>query len=114
MSGRTPGNARNANGSAYRKLWRQLRDQRNDCGICSRPIDYELRHPHPMSFTLDHVHPISRWREYGYPSKEAMALDPRNVQAAHRRCNIGKSDKEGAAAKPKRKDAGFVEPSAPW
>lgn len=51
------------------------------CGICGRKINRRLRHPNPLSPSIDHIQPLSKG---GWDS-------PVNVQAAHLRCNIGKS-----------------------
>lgn len=50
------------------------------CGICTKQIDQELKHPHPMAVSLDHIVPISRG---GGHLKT-------NVQASHWQCNIDK------------------------
>ena len=48
------------------------------CGICGRPVDFEIKYPHPLSPTVDHIVPIALG---GHPS----ALE--NLQLAHRICN---------------------------
>lgn len=54
------------------------------CAICGQPIDYSLPACHPDSFELDEIIPISRID----PALRARAaVDPKNVQPAHRRCN---------------------------
>ena len=85
-------NHRMTNGSAYRKLWRWLRDQHRDCELCGMPIDYGLPAGDPWCFELDHKRPVSRWMEFGYSSPEEAALDPGNAQAAHRICNQRKGN----------------------
>ena len=85
-------NPRRSNGSARTKLRRWLAAQERPCWICKafgRPaaIDYSLPQGHPMCFEMDELKPVSKWREYGYPSPEAAALDKGNVDATHRRCN---------------------------
>lgn len=87
--GRDP---RTANGSARRALRDWLRAQGRPCWICrefgrSGEIDYSLPAGHPLSFEVDELRPVSRWREYGYPSPTACALDRDNVDATHRACN---------------------------
>lgn len=67
------------------------------CGICGQPIDYSLgyikdpltgkRRMHPMAFVIDEIIPVSRWREGGYKSPEACALDISNQRPAHYICN---------------------------
>ena len=71
------------------------------CGICGRPVDFELRYPHPMSPCIDHIIPVSKG---GHPS------DLNNLQLAHRTCNRQKSDKIIAEDMPKltEKDDGII------
>ena len=93
-------NPRHSNGSARRKLVLAVRSRGDQCGICRGlrgPIRYDEPSDadHPLSFVLDEVHPIRLWREYGYPSRTAAALDPSNVQAAHWICNAQKGGKDG-------------------
>lgn len=54
------------------------------CGICGRPVDFELKYPHPLSACIDHIIPIARG---GHPS------DLDNLQLAHWTCNRQKADK---------------------
>lgn len=54
------------------------------CGICGKPVDKELRYPHPLSPCIDHIVPIAKG---GHPS------DIENLQLAHWTCNRQKSDK---------------------
>lgn len=54
------------------------------CGICGKPVDKELRYPHPLSPCIDHIVPVARG---GHPS------DLDNLQLAHWTCNRQKSDK---------------------
>ena len=91
-------NPRNSNGSARSKLRARLRAEGRGCWICRafhRPdnINYDLPAGHPLSFEVDERKPVSRWREFGYPSAQACALDYNNVDAAHRRCNLWKGSK---------------------
>lgn len=109
------GNPRQSNGHQRRKLRNRVRSMGLPCALCHKPIDYSLPAGHPLSFELDEIHPVSRWQEFGYASKQAAALDPSNVQPAHRICNQRKSNKTGAAAKLiKRPIAAPVSPSADW
>lgn len=55
------------------------------CGICGKPIRYDLRKPDPRSFSVDHIVPIANG---GAP------YDLTNLQAAHLGCNSAKSNKE--------------------
>ena len=85
--------------SARRKLAAQVRAMGLPCGICRGlrgPIHYDEPSDaeHPLSFVLDEIHPIKWWRQYGYPSPTAAAVDPYNVQPAHRICNAEKGAKD--------------------
>lgn len=91
-------NPRYANGNGRRKLRRRLASEERGCWICrafGRPdaIDYSLPSTHPLGFVVDELTPVARWREGGYESPTACALDPKNVDAAHRCCNLWRSDK---------------------
>ena len=92
-------NPRFANGHSRRKLALSVRARGDECGICHGlrgPIHYDepSDHKHPLSFVLDEIHPVSLWRQYGYESATAAALDPDNVQAAHWCCNAEKGAKD--------------------
>lgn len=87
------GNPRRANGSARSKLRKRVADMGLPCHLCGQPIDYALPHGHPMSYELDELRPVSRWREFGYPSPEAAALDPGNVAPSHRSCNARRGNR---------------------
>jgi len=91
-------NPRRANGAARNKLRKWLRDQQRPCWICVAfgryaRIDYDLPAGHPMAFEVDELKPVSKWREYGYPSPTAAALDRSNVDSVHRRCNEWRGNK---------------------
>ena len=91
-------NERYANGNARRKLRTRLKSEGRGCWICrafGRPdhIDYDLPARHPLSFEVDELTPVSRYREAGYPSKQACALDYNNVDATHRACNEWRGNK---------------------
>lgn len=93
-------NPRYSNGNARRKLALSVRARGDECGICHGargPIHYDepSDHRHPLSFVLDERHPVHLWRQYGYDSPTAAALDPDNVQAAHWICNSEKGGKDG-------------------
>ena len=93
------GNPRYGNGTARRKLAARIRAMGCECGICHGalgPIHYDEPSDaaHPLSFVLDEIHPVKLWREYGYASPTAAALDEGNVQAAHRCCNAQKGCKD--------------------
>ena len=91
-------NPRISNGAARRKLIARLRAEHRDCWICrafgrNPTIDYSLHYLHPLAFTVDELKPVSRWREYGYASAQAAALDYSNCDAAHRQCNVWRGNK---------------------
>lgn len=50
------------------------------CGICSEPVDRELKFPDPMSVSLDHVIPLANGGEHSRA----------NTQCAHLSCNVRK------------------------
>jgi 5-methylcytosine-specific restriction endonuclease McrA len=54
------------------------------CALCGKPINKELKTPHPMSAEVDEIIPISKG---GSP----VARD--NVQLTHRICNQRKGNK---------------------
>lgn len=53
------------------------------CGICSLPVDPDLRHPDRMSVSLDHVIPLSCG---GHHTRE-------NVRCAHLDCNVKRGNR---------------------
>ena len=59
------------------------------CGICGKPVDMQLKYPHPLSACVDHIVPIAKG---GHPS------DMANLQLAHWTCNRSKSDKLAGTA----------------
>lgn len=54
------------------------------CGICGKPVDFNVKYPEPFSPCIDHIVPIAKG---GHPS------DIANLQLAHWCCNRQKSDK---------------------
>ena len=54
------------------------------CGICGEAVDSELAWPDPGCAVLDHIVPISVSGSPGHV--------PTNLQCAHNRCNLRKSD----------------------
>lgn len=64
-----------------------IRRTKPPCALCGEPIDYHLPSPHPDSFTIDHIVPLTR----------GGTDEPSNIQTAHRRCNLAKSDRDDAA-----------------
>ena len=91
-------NPRYSNGALRRRHRDRFRSCGAPCGICHGrlgPIHYDEPSDaqHPLSFVIDEIRPISKYFLFGYPSPEAAARDPDNVQAAHWICNAAKSDK---------------------
>lgn len=72
----------------YRRARAALRDKRNPCHICGRPIDYTLPHTHPQSFVADHLQPLAHGGHYA-------ALT--NLAAAHKVCNSKRGTKDPSA-----------------
>lgn len=86
------------NGSLRRKHRARLKAMGSECGICHGKLgaihyDEPSDADHPLSFVVDEIIPVSRWKEYGYPSPEAVANDWGNLQAAHWVCNAMKSNR---------------------
>ena len=97
QTGGNMSNPRYANGARRRKYRARFKAQGAPCGICKGrlgPIHYDepSDSQHPLSFVIDEIKPVSRWREFGYPSAQAAALDWNNLQAAHYCCNQAKSN----------------------
>ena len=53
------------------------------CQICTKPISRRLKFPHPMSPSIDHIIPLTK----------GGTDEPRNVQAAHWKCNVDKGNR---------------------
>lgn len=79
---------------AFEKNKQRILKTQDVCGICGRPIDKELKYPHPLAASVDHIIPVSRG---GHPS------DIENLQIAHWTCNRQKSDKMMRAVDAKEK-----------
>lgn len=69
---------------AFDKNKKRIYATQTVCAICGRPVDFNLKFPHPMSPTIDHIIPIAK---SGHPS------DIDNLQLAHLSCNRAKADK---------------------
>lgn len=52
------------------------------CGVCGKAVNLALEYPHPMSASMDHIVPLARGGSHTYD----------NIQLAHLRCNLQKSD----------------------
>ena len=82
---------------AYEKNKKVIFKTQNTCGICGRPVDFNIKTPDPMSAVIDHIIPVSKG---GHPS------DIDNLQLAHWTCNRQKSDKLFITAKEEPKALG--------
>ncbi|WP_394953237.1 HNH endonuclease [Scardovia wiggsiae] len=76
-------NPRSANGNRRRKLRARILATQNTCWICGKPVDKNLKTPHPMSPEIDEIIPVSLG---GSP------YEYRNCRLAHRYCNQIKSN----------------------
>lgn len=90
-------NPRYSNGTRRRKYRARFKAMDAPCGICKGrlgPIHYDepSDSQHPLSFVIDEIKPVSRFREFGYDSPQAAAMDWNNLQAAHYCCNQAKSN----------------------
>ena len=90
-------NPRYKNGNYRRKCRARFKAIGAPCGICKGRFgeihyDEPSDSRHPLSFVIDEIIPVSKWKEYGYPSPEAVAKDWSNLQAAHYCCNAAKSN----------------------
>lgn len=85
-----------------RRYWRHTRDARQrgafvapvsraailerdnqTCQICGKRVRLDVQSPHPLSVSLDHIIPLAKGGTH----------EPSNVQLAHFRCNVIKSDR---------------------
>lgn len=73
-----------AHRTAFEKNKKKIYATQTVCGICGRPVDFNLKYPDPLSPCIDHIIPIVRG---GHPS------DLENLQLAHWTCNRQKADK---------------------
>lgn len=69
---------------AFDKNKKKIYATQSVCGICGKPVDFNLKYPHPLSPCIDHIIPVAKG---GHPS------DIDNLQLAHAGCNRQKSDK---------------------
>jgi len=67
-------------GRPWSRLRAQVIAEEDCCGICGRPVDKSLRHPHPASAQVDHVAPVSRAPE--------LTMTRSNLRLVHRLCNL--------------------------
>lgn len=59
------------------------------CGICSGPIDRNLRKPNPRAASLDHIVSVSDCILQNWAIQDIHTKD--NVQASHTHCNLEKA-----------------------
>lgn len=95
---RMSANPRYSNGNFRRKMRARFKAMGAPCHICGGRLgeihyDEPSDHLHPLSFVIDEKLPVSRWKEFGYPSPEAVCMDINNLGAAHYCCNQAKSNK---------------------
>ena len=74
---------------AFERAKKKIYATETMCGICGKPVDFDMKYPHPLSPCIDHIIPIAKG---GHPS------DRDNLQLAHWCCNRQKSDKLFSAA----------------
>ncbi len=95
------GSRNNPRSNHYRRKYRDYCKSINaPCAIChgslgriryDEPSDWH----HPYSLVIDEIKPVSKWHLFGYPSPQAAARDPHNLQPAHWICNAKKGAKVG-------------------
>ena len=68
----------------YQKAKKIIYASQSVCGICGRPVNFDLVFPNPWSATLDHIIPVQK-------GGDPVALE--NLQLAHLQCNRIKSTK---------------------
>lgn len=76
-------NPRRTNSTRRNKLRQHILATQNICYICGKPVNKNLKTPHPMSPEIDEIIPVSLG---GNP------YDPHNCRLAHRYCNQTKSN----------------------
>ena len=69
---------------AFERAKKKIYATETMCGICGKPVDFDMKYPHPLSPCIDHIILIAKG---GHPS------DRDNLQLAHWCCNRQKSDK---------------------
>ena len=70
--------------SSFQKAKKIIFGSQSVCGICGRPVNFDLVFPNPWSATVDHIIPVSKG---GDPA------NIENLQLAHLQCNRIKSSK---------------------
>ena len=111
-------NPRQQNGNQRRKYRARFRAMNAPCGICGGRLgeihyDEPSDAQHPLSFVIDEIKPVSKWREFGYPSPQAVASDWNNLQAAHYCCNAAKGNKTNLLSKKATIPKAFL-PDGEW
>lgn len=68
----------------YQKAKKIIYASQSVCGICGRPVNFDLTFPNPWSATLDHIIPVQK-------GGDPASIE--NLQLAHLQCNRIKSTK---------------------
>jgi hypothetical protein len=85
-------------GRRRQQFARQVRRRHGStCWLCDKPIDPNLKHPHPKSFSVDHV----EQRHHG-----GAVWDIENCRPAHLVCNLERPRNRTAD------DPGDIDPNA--
>ena len=73
---------------AFDKNKKKIYATQSVCGICGKPVDFNLKYPHPLSPCIDHIIPVNgSGGVQGHPSSLS------NLQLSHLACNRQKSNK---------------------
>jgi 5-methylcytosine-specific restriction endonuclease McrA len=67
-------------GRPWSRLRARVIAEEQTCGICGRPVDKSLPHPHPASAQVDHIVPVSLAPE--------LVTVRSNLRLVHRACNL--------------------------
>ena len=73
---------------AFDKNKKKIYATQSVCGICGKPVDFNLKYPHPLSPCIDHIIPVN-----GPGGVQGHPSDISNLQLAHWGCNRQKSNK---------------------
>ena len=77
-----------AHRAAFDKNRKIIIKTQSTCGICGKPVDINLKPPHPLAPVIDHIVPIN-----GPGGVKGHPSDISNLQLAHAACNRQKSNK---------------------
>lgn len=67
----------------YEKNRKIILASQDVCAICGKPVDKDLKYPHPLSACIDHIIPLDKGGDSSI----------KNLQLAHLTCNRLKSNK---------------------